>query len=167
MPPSRMTTIEPATVLRSTTRATVGAGRPDQEPAGFQQESRVAREPGRAAQSGAIASRPGAEPLEIEGVLVGLVRDPEPAARVDEPERRSPWPSASSAGRPDGRVDVLDERAGVEHVRRPEGVESEQVEVRRRDRPAAADAQIRRVHPELAGAVVTDEPDALEPRTLR
>ena len=51
-----------------------------------------------------------------------------------------PTRQRQAARGPDRRRDVLDERAGVEDVRRAEGVEPEQVEVRRGDRACRADA---------------------------
>ena len=91
-----------------------------------------------------------------------LVRDAEAAAGVDEPER-DPGPEREPAGSPDRRRDVLDERAGVEDVRRPERMQPEQLEMRRGDRSCRRCDEVGGVHPELAGAVVADEPDALEP----
>ena len=62
---------------------------------------------------------------------------------------------------------MLDECPGVEDVRCAERVQSEQVEVRRRRRARGRCREIRRVHPELPGAVVADEADPLEPGVLR
>ena len=74
---------------------------------------------------------------------------------------------ASSRAAWAGRGDVGDERARLEHVRRAERVQPEQVEMRgTRGQPRGVD-QVARVHPELAGAVVADEADAFEPGDLR
>ena len=95
-----------------------------------------------------------------------LVRDPESAAGVDQPERRA-GRQGEPAGGADRRRDVRDERPCVEDVRRAEGVEPEQVQVRRGDRAPRRLGEVRGVHPELAGPVVADEADPLEPGVLR
>ena len=75
-----------------------------------------------------------------------------------------PAPRASVARPRDRRRDVVDERRRVEDVRRAERVEPEQLEMRRGDRLGAPRSrEVGGVHPELARAVVADEPDALEP----
>ena len=61
---------------------------------------------------------------------MGLVRDPEAATGVDEAKRRA-GREREPARRTDRRGDVLDERPGIEDVRRPERVQAEQLEVRR------------------------------------
>ena len=61
---------------------------------------------------------------------------------------------------------MRDERPRIEDVRGTERVQPEQLEMRRADRAARRIDEIRRVHPELARAVVADEPDALESGVL-
>ena len=71
-----------------------------------------------------------------------------------------------TAGGADRRRDVRDERSCVEDVRRPEGVEPEQIQVRRGGRATRRLGEVRGVHPELAGPVVADEADPFEPGLL-
>ena len=94
-----------------------------------------------------------------------LVRDAEPAADVDQPQRH-PGRHREPASCSDRGRRVMHERHGVEHVRRPEGMQPEQLEVRRGDRSTCASGEVRRVHPELAGPVVTDEPDTFRRASL-
>jgi hypothetical protein len=61
---------------------------------------------------------------------------------------------------------VRDQRTRVEDVRGTEGMQPEKLEMWRRDGPPRRVRQVRRVHPELAGSVVADEADPLQPRTL-
>ena len=96
---------------------------------------------------------------------MGLVGDPESAAGVDQSKRR-PDRAGHPAGGRHGRRHVLDQTGRVEDVRRAEGVQPEQLEVRRGSRAARGGRQVGGVHPELAGAVVADEPDPFQPVAL-
>ena len=106
-----------------------------------------------------------AEPDQVERLLVGLVRDPQAAAGVDDPDR-GPAQPRELAGGASRRRGMGHERAGLEDVGRPEGMESEQLEVLRSGGQPGGIHEVGGVHPELARAVVTDEADPLEPRAL-
>ena len=93
----------PARDLAVDDASDVGAGRPDQEATRLQQDPRAARGrvPGEARRD---VLQPTAEEVEVEWRLVGLVRDPEPPARVDEPQpepgrRREPGGQARQSTR--------------------------------------------------------------------
>ena len=120
----------------------VGARRPDQEATRLEQQPRVAQE-GIGGPAGGDPRQPGPEPDQVERLLVRLVRDPEPAAGVDQADGR-PGRERQAARRAHGRRDVLDERARVEDVGRPERMQPEEVEVRRGDRAARPRARGRR-----------------------
>jgi len=94
-----------------------------------------------------------------------LLPRPETAAGVDEPEPR-PDPQRQPSREADRGGDVLDERRRIEDVRRAEGVDAQEVEVGRRDGMPRCRREVRAVHPELARAIVTDQPDAFEPGAL-
>ena len=142
----------------------VGARRPDEEPAGLEQEPGVGQERVRRPVRDDRRD-PRSQPDQVERFLVGLVRDAETAARIDEPDGRARQPGELD-GRPRRRRHVLDERGRVEDVGGPEGVQPEQLEVRGAGRVAGRGDEVARVHPELARAVVADEADAFEPGVL-
>ena len=138
----------------------VCARRSDQEAARLEQEPRlrqdrvgvpVARHLGQAR----------AQTHQVERLLVRFVGDPEAASGIDQPKGRASRQREPPGGA-DSRRDVRQERRGVEDVRRPEGMESEQLEMWRRHRPSRRIREVRRIHPELARPVVADEADALE-----
>ena len=160
-----MTTSAPPTDLRSTTRARYAPGRHRRGNARVR--AAVGRRPGAGRRPARDdLAQAGSETDEVERLLVRLVRDPEAAAGVDELDGRAGAPARDVAQLGPSRRRAR--RGGrVEDVRGAERVEAEQLEMGRRRRPCAAlAARSARVHPELAGAVVTDEPDALEPGVL-
>ena len=142
----------------------VGAGRSDEEAPGFEQQPRIGQDRVRRPVLG-DGRQSATEPDEVERLFVRLVRDPEATAGVDEAEAR-PDAHRQSPREADGGGDVLDERRRIEDVRRAEGVDAKEVEVGRRDGMRRCRREVRAVHPELARAVVADQPDALEPGVL-
>ena len=159
--------VVPSTGLAVDDAGQVGARRPDEEPAGLEQQPRLARGSGRSAQPVDDRGQAAAEPDEIERLLVRLVRDPEAAARVDEPEPRSRPGRASSPRQADGRGDVrrrappASRTFDAPNACRPRSSRCGDATARPRRATRSAG-----VHPELAGAVVADEPDPLEPGVL-
>jgi hypothetical protein len=138
----------------------VCARRPDEEAPRLEQDGRLAKDwippPLRGQLLESLAHS-----VQVERSLVGPVRDPQPSADVDEPQR-CPDREGNLAGPGHRGADVIGKGVGVEDVRGPEGVHPEQVEIGRSGRPLGTDFEIGRAHPELAGAVVADEPDALQ-----
>ncbi len=106
----------------------VGAGRPDEEAPRLEEEPRAVQQRVAGPRGGDLGDAP-AEAGEVERVLVRFVGDPEPATRIDEPDRRT-GPPRELASRPDGRGDVRHQGRGVEHVRGAERVQTEQLEMR-------------------------------------
>ena len=142
----------------------IGAGRPTRKRPGSR-SSRASGQQRIVRPAGGELGEPTTEPAQVERFLVRLVRDAEPTAGIDEPERRADA-QRQAAGRPDRRRDVAEQCAGIEDVRRAERVEAQQVEVRRPTAPLGRLHEIGRVHPELAGAVVADQPDPFEAGVL-
>ena len=142
----------------------VRAGRPDQEAPGLEQEPRLG-EQWVVRPAVDDAGQAATEPDQVERLLVRLVRDAQAAPGVDDPDRGAAQ-SRELAGGPGRRRGVGHERAGLEDVGRPEGMESEQLEVRRSGGQPGGIHEVGGVHPELARAVVTDQADTLEPRAL-
>ena len=106
-----------------------------------------------------------AQAMQVERVLVHLIRDAQPAAQVDEPERHA-HRGRERSRRPEGLVRVGHQRIRVEHVRGTERVEPQQPEMWRRGRAVARRDEIRRVHPELPGSVVADQAHPFEAGSL-
>ncbi len=93
---------------------------------------RVAASP--ASRSAIVLSRAPSTAEVERRLVVALVRDPEAAAGIDQPEREARL--AGELGRElDGRRDVAGERLGVEQVRRAERVDAQRLEPRARRRP--------------------------------
>jgi hypothetical protein len=145
-------------------RSDVGARRAEEEPTRLEEDPRLAR-PRVTRESGGQRREPRPEADQVESVVVGLVRDAEPATDVDKPERHAGVASHHFC-RGDRHVDVIGEGRRVEDIRGTERVQAEQLEPRRIGRVARRRHEVTGIHAELAGAVVADEPDAFESRRL-
>ena len=139
----------------------VRAGRPDQEPAGFEEQPSLAEQ--RVARPGRRPRPPGPRPA---GRGRAIPRAARTGCRARRP-RRSGAPSFRSPARAGGRLARSRRRA------RPARPASSTFEAPKACSPSSSrwgEAAARRaaatrspdIHPELAGPVVADEPDALE-----
>ena len=106
----------------------VGAGGADEEPAGLEQD---AGRRGRrvAGQASGQRRQPAGEEAQVQRLVVGLVRDAEPTTRVHQPEREARR-GREVAACLDRGLDVRGQGAGIEQVRRPEGMEAQRLEPR-------------------------------------
>ena len=111
-----------------------------------------------------LEARP--EDAEVERLVVRLVRDPEAAAGIDQLAAGSrPRPRAAAAAATVASTCAAS-AAASSTFDAPNACSPDRVEPGRGDRLRRGGSQVGRVHPELAGAVVADEPDALEARRL-
>jgi hypothetical protein len=97
---------------------------------------------------------------------VRFVRDPEAATGIDQLEL-DPGREGEPPRGTDGRRDVVEQGARIEHIRCPEGVEPDEPQMRRTTRRLGRLDEIGGVHAELAGAIVTDQPNAFQASVFR
>ena len=161
-PPSRMTTIEPSTVLRSTTRARYAPARPTRNRPGSS-SSRASRRTGSdgpcAGDRSEARRRPGRG-----RATPGAARTGSRGRRRRRPVEAASRPSAPSAGRSrrsPSTCSTSRRRRARSRRRRRAGPSSSRCGDAAARRAAAH--QVGGIHPELACAVVADEPDPLQP----